>query len=298
MSFNNLYADWLMTESVLDIPRDGLDQNVFQFPEQGAPIVNTRIKQQIIAGVEQVHSIIPVQDYFIIGSILTPKYNEHSDIDVCCEVETAVNPIALETIVTLLNNINGSLAIGTSHPINYYVVQGQYDLDKTEAAYDLANDRWIKEPESISFNVRKFMGDFKSRLSGIDLATAELRRSLIDYDELVDLDSSDISNIEAEIQKVISTIEGEVQNIIQMYDNARLLRKNAFAKPMTPMEIRKFGAKNNLPDNVLYKMLERYYYSDLVAKLRSLVDDDDGMVDEDDVPKIKKSFTDFIGKIS
>jgi len=295
MKFDNLYKDWYMTESVLDIPRDGLDPSVFQFPEQGAPMLNARLKQQIIRGVEQIHSIIPVMDYYMIGSILTPKYNDHSDIDVNCEVDSEVNPMALENIVALLKNMNGSLASGTQHPINFYVVKGQFNMDKAEAVYDIANDRWIKEPDTTSFNVRKFMDKFKNKLSGVDLATAELRRNLIDFNELDDLDEHDISNLQVEVQKVISRIESEVEKIIQMYDNARVVRKHAFKKPMSPMEIRKFGIKNNLPENVLYKMLERYYYSDLVSKLKVIVND--GEVDEEDIPKIAKTFKDFVANI-
>jgi hypothetical protein len=294
MIFDELINDWYIGESVLDIPRDGLDPNVFQFPETGAPIINNRIKQQIIDGVSQIHLILPVQDYYVIGSILTTKYNEHSDIDVNCEVDVNINPVALENIIALLKNINGRLAIGTQHPINFFIVKGEFDHDKTEAIYDIANDRWIKEADEQPFNVRKFMNKFKSKLSGIDIATAELRRDLIDYDELDDLDETDISNIEFEVKKVLANIEADVSKIVQMYDNAKLIRKRAFAKDMSPMDIREFGRKNNLPDNIVYKMMERYFYKELAMKLRPVLDDD---IDESDIPKIKKTFKDFLGNI-
>ena len=295
MSFDNLLNDWYLSESVLDIPRDGLDPDVFQFPEQGAPVINARIKQQILDGVSQIHLILPVQDYFVIGSILTATYNEHSDIDVTCEVDVAVGPIGLENIVSLLKVINGRLAIGTRHPINFFVVQGEFDHDKTEAIYDIANDRWIKEAENTSFNVRRFMSKFRTKLNGIDIATAELRRDLIDYDELKDLDKTDIGNIEFEVKKALTNIEVDVANIIKMYDNAKILRTNAFEKSMTPMEIRKFGKKNNLPDNIIYKLMERYFYKDLVLKLKPLLDD--GEIEKKDIPEIKKTFKDFLNEI-
>lgn len=295
MSFDNLYKDWYLAESVLDIPRDGLDPNVFQFPDQGAPVINARIKQQIIDGVGQVHLIVPVQDYYVLGSILTPKYNEHSDIDVNCEVDANINPVALENLVSLLRNINGKLAIGTQHPINFFVVKGEFDQDKTEAIYDIANDRWIKEPDTTPFNARRFMDNYKHKLSGVDLATAELRRDLIDFKELEALDKEDVANIDFEIKKVLSNIEAEVKSIVDMYDNAKIIRKTAFDKEMTPMEIRKFGHKNNLPDNILYKMLERYFYRDLALKLKPLLSD--GKITKSDVPKVKKSFKDFLKNI-
>jgi len=292
MSFDNLYKDWYLGESVLDIPRNGLDPEVFQFPEMGAPIINNRIKQQIIDGVSQIHLVLPVQDYYVLGSILTPKYNAHSDLDVNCEVDAAIAPIDVEGIVALLKNINGKLAIGTQHPINFFVVQGTFDQSKTEAIYDIANDRWIKEPETESFNVRRFMDKYKQKLTGIDMATAELRRDLIDYEELAELDKNDITNIDFEVKKIISNIEADVAKIVKMYDNARILRKNAFQKDMSPMEIRKFGKKNNLPDNVLYKMMEKYFYRDLALKLKPLLAD--GEIEKKDIPKVKKTFKDFL----
>ena len=105
MRFDNLANDWFLEESVLDLPRDKLDAGVFTFPEQGPPVIKQAVKQQIIAGVGLVHSIIPVQDYFVIGSILTPKYNNYTDIDVNCEVEEHISEIGLERLVALLKNI-------------------------------------------------------------------------------------------------------------------------------------------------------------------------------------------------
>lgn len=295
MSFDNLFKDWYLSESVLDIPRDGLDPDVFQFPDQGAPVINARIKQQIIDGVSQIHLVVPVLDYFVIGSILTQQYNDHSDIDVTCEVGIEIGPVVVEKLVALLKNINGRLAIGTRHPVNFFIVNGEFDQDKTEAIYDVANDRWTKEAETTPFNVRRFMSKYKDKLQGIDLATAELRRDLIDYDELKELDDNDIANIEFEVKKILSNIEASVADIIKMYDDARILRKGAFEKDMSPMEIRKFGKKNNLPDNIVYKMMERYFYRDLVLKLKPLLSD--GELERSDIPKVKKSFKDFVKEI-
>ena len=295
MKFDNLLNDWYLGESVLDIPRDGLDPNIFQFPEQGAPIINSRIKQEIIRGVTEIHAITPVLDYYVIGSILTPKYNEHTDIDVNCEVDVAINPIALENLISLLKLINGKLASGTQHPLNFFIVRGMFDHDKTEAIYDIANDRWIKEPEDTSFNVRKFMSNFKSEFNTVDITTAELRRDLIDYKELEKLNKEDISNIEFEVKTILTNIEGDITKIVKMYDSAKIVRKQAFDKKMTPMQIRKFGHKNNLPENVLYKMLERYFYRDLALRLKPLLAD--GEITEDEIPEVRRSFRDFLKKI-
>lgn len=297
MSFDNLFNEWYLGESVLDLPRTSLDPNVFQFPEDGtAPIINARIKQQIIEGVRQIHLVVPVQDYYVIGSVLTPQYNEHSDIDVNCEVEEEISPIALENLIAVLKHINGKLAIGTLHPINFHVVRGMFDHDKAQAIYDIANDRWIKEPKTDRFSVRNFLNKFKEELATVDIATAELRRDIIDFEEIQKLSKEDIENVEYEIEKMLDAIEIDVAKIVKVYDNARIIRKQAFDRQMTPMEIRKFGAKNNLPENILYKLLERYYYKDLADKLRPMLDDDKG-IEKKEIPKIKKTLKDFINKL-
>ena len=41
-----------------------------------------------------------------------------------------------------------------------------------------------------------------------------------------------------------------------------------------PDEIRKYGIKNKLPKNVIYKMLEKYHYSKLFAKCKKVMEDD------------------------
>lgn len=295
MMFNKRYSDWFLTESVLDIPRDGLDQGVFQFPEQGAPMIHPRIKLQILEPLKEINKIITILDYFVIGSILTPKYNSNSDIDVVIEVEEELPAIKREELISLLTIVNGKLATGTTHPINYYIVNGQYDLNKTEAAYDIANDKWLKEPEARTFNVKKYVSKLKSEFMTVDLATAELRRDLIDFNELKTLSNEDVKGINDEIQKLIEKIEIDIENIIQTYLNARTIRKAAFDRAMTPAEIRKFGIKNQLPENILYKLLERYFYKDLAVRLRELLDD--GITTKSDVAKVQNTFKDFITRI-
>ena len=42
---------------------------------------------------------------------------------------------------------------------------------------------------------------------------------------------------------------------------------------MSPDEIRKFGVKNRLPKNVIYKMLEKYHYLKFFKKLKEIMED-------------------------
>lgn len=295
MKFDRQFSQWYLNESVLDIPKDGLDPTVFNFPDQGAPIIHTRIRAQILQPLVDINKIVTVLDYFIIGSILTPKYGSNSDIDVVVEVEEEISAVKLENLVSLLKSINGKLAVGTTHPINYFILKGQYDLDKTEAAYDIADDNWLKEPQEQTFNVRKYVAKLKNTFTEVDLATAELRRDLIDFKELKTLSKSDISGITDEVKKTLAKIETDIEGIIQTYLNAKTLRKAAFDREMTPADIRKFGIKNQLPENILYKLLERYFYRDFAIKLKELADE--GIDTTADVQKVRKTFQDFFSRV-
>jgi len=294
MNFDKTFNQWYFTESVLDIPRDGLDTTVFQFPEEGAPILHPRIRSQIINDLTEVQKLTPITDYFLIGSILTPKYTSTCDIDVTVEISSEISPIKFENLVSLLKQINGKLAVGTMHPINYYFVKGDYNLQNTEAAYDIANEKWIKEPSTTSFNAKRYINRMKAELKTVDLATAELRRDLIDFTELKKLSKDEISTLDYEVKNILAEIESSIDAIIQVYDNAKTLRQSAFNKALTPAEIRKFGSKNNLPENILYKLLERYYFTDFVNRLRDIVDDG---VTKDNVATIKRTFKDFISRM-
>ena len=55
---------------------------------------------------------------------------------------------------------------------------------------------------------------------------------------------------------------------------------------MSPEEIRKFGVKNRLPKNVIYKMLEKYHYLKFFKKLKEMMED--GKLSPDELKSLSK----------
>lgn len=287
--FNN-YFNSFINESVLDIPRNSLDPTVFEFPDGGNPIMHPAIKTQIMSDIDKLREIVDVVTYFVIGSILTKRYNPHSDIDVNVQIDVP-NDRTVEQIHDLIKQLNGKLATGTTHPINYYIMQGEYNLDKTYAAYDVANEVWIKEPEKVDVEIQKYVDDFQNAVNKFDFNTAELRRDIIDFEEIKSLDKEKVKGIESIMQSKLKEIENKIETLVRSYKDIKTLRKTAFEKDMTTDEIRKYGKKNNLPENIIYKMLERYYYFDFVKKLKKLIEDD--KITTDDIKDIKKAGQEF-----
>ena len=54
---------------------------------------------------------------------------------------------------------------------------------------------------------------------------------------------------------------------------------------MSPEEIRKFGIKNRLPKNVIYKMLEKYHYIKFYKYCKKILDD--GVVSDKEIDDLE-----------
>lgn len=287
--FNKTFND-IINESIIDIPRNSLDPTVFQFNDNIPPIMHPIIKMQIMNDIEKFRDIVPVTIYFVVGSILTKKYTPRSDIDVNVQIDSKDDTIT-EEIFDLIKNINGYLAAGTTHPINYYVIKDDYNFNNTDAAYDVKNEVWIKEPENDDVNVQKYMNKFQTTVNGIDFNAAELRRTIIDYEELKKMDTDQIANLQGKVELKLKEIEDTVESLVRQYKNIKSIRKQSFEKDMSPTEIRKYGKKNKLPENIIYKLLERYYYFEFMKELKRVLEDD--KITDKEISDIKRAGREF-----
>jgi len=290
MNTFNAFFNSFINESIVDIPRNSLDPTVFEFPDDGPPIMHPIIKTQIMSDIDKFRELVPVVTYFAVGSILTKQYTAHSDIDINVQIDAPKDRV-LESVFELMKRLNGRMASGTTHPINYYVIQEDYDLDKTVAAYDIVSERWIKEPKIVNVSSEDYMQKFQNSVNGIDFGTSELRRNIIDYETLKSMDGDNIKDLNTKMQAKLDKIENNIEALLRSYKNVKTLRKNAFEKEMSPAEIRKYGEKNKLPENIIYKMLERYYYFDFIKELKRVMEDD--KVSDKDISDIKSAGKEF-----
>lgn len=270
MNFETYY-----TESILDMTRSGLDPTVFQLSEGLPPILQPAIKEQIMADLLNFKRAIDITKAYIIGSILTRNYNSKSDIDVTIEVhkedideETGI--LGVGKIIATLRALNGKLATGTTHPINYYVTT-DFNEDNADAIYDLETDKWIKQATDSELRVQDYMSRFNELVGSVDLVTGKLKRDVIDYEELSELSDYDIVNMHTLLSKKLYEINKNIETLVHFKDELKAKREEAFNHPMTPEEVVKYSSKNKLPVNVLYKLFQRYYYFDLIKKLDEIV---------------------------
>ena len=275
------------TESIIDIPRQTYAPKVFD----DANTKNPKIKPSVIKMIEdqlaEFEKEYPVLKYTLIGSILTKRYRNDADLDINVLFDVPVEKREDERVrlskkylsASNPDNIQGIEIPGTEHPINYYFITDRETYDsqngKADAVFDIKGQKFIKRPEDYVFDMDLYLKDFQKKVDEIDVIKGELKRDIVDYDELSDLKPGEIKNLEKRLAGKLAEIKKDLQDLGDVYVTVDAERRDAFDKDMTPDEIKTFSIKNRLPKNVIYKMLEKYHYLTFLKKCIHILDDDE-----------------------
>ena len=272
-------------ESIIDIPRRTYAPKVFDDADTPNPTIKDSVKKQIQNQLKEFESEYPILKVSLIGSILTKRYRNDADLDlnvlfdVPAEKQEEERTRLSKKYLSANNpdNIQGKLIPGSEHPINYYFITDKETYDdqnkKADAVFDIENNKFIKRPEDFTFDVKLYINDFEKKVQELDVIKGELKRDIIDYRELEELEPNDILNLQDRINDKLEEIEDSIKSIIKVGDGVDADRRAAFDKDMSPDEIQKFGIKNRLPKNVIYKMLEKYHYLNFYKKCKKILDD-------------------------
>ena len=286
-----------ITESIIDIPRRTYAPGVFDNANTKEPKIKSEIIGMIMKQFTEFKKEYPILDYSLIGSILTKRYRDDADLDINILFDVPKEKQEEERIrlskkylsVKNPDNVQGKLIPGTKHPINYYFITDKKTYDdqnkKADAVYDIGKNKFIKRPDDFVFDIDTYIKDFNKKVQEIDVIRGELKRDIIDYDELKDLTPNDILDLQDKINSKLEEIEDNIQQIIKIGDNVESDRRAAFDTDMTPDEIRIYGIKNRLPKNVIYKMLEKYHYLKFYKKCKQILDD--GKVSDKEIDDLK-----------
>ena len=282
------------SESIIDIPRKTYARGVFDKADTGAPELKPSVKKMVLDGIKTFEKFGKVVKYTLIGSILTKQYRADADLDVNILFDIPGSKAEQEKVHDEIREyqaeINGKTIPGTEHPINYFSIIDPATFSKArdmaDGTFDIDLNKFIKKPEPGTFEPEKYVADFQKRVSEIDVVKGELARDMIDYEELKDLSSADIDNLQSLISKKLAEIKSSINTLIDIGDKTVQDRKDSFDKDMSPDEIRKFGVKNRLPKNVIYKMLEKYHYLKFFKKLNEIMED--GKISPDELKSLSK----------
>ena len=270
-----------LKESIIDIPRKTYARGVFDKADTPNPVLKPSVKKMALDGIKTFEKFGKVVKYTLIGSILTKQYRADADLDINILFDIPGSKAEQEKVHDEIREyqaeINGKNIPGTEHPINYFSIIDPVTFNKArdmaDGTFDIDTNKWIKKPEPGTFEPEKYVTDFQKRVSEIDVVKGELVRDMIDYEELKDLTNADIENLSGLVSKKLAEIKDSINTLIDIGDKTIADRKDAFSIDMSPDEIRKFGVKNRLPKNVIYKMLEKYHYLKFFKKLKEIMED-------------------------
>ena len=285
-------------ESIIDIPRKTYAPGVFDDEDTDNPKIKIDVLNMITAQFEEFEKEYPILDYSLIGSILTKRYRNDADLDINVLFDIPEEKREEERLrlskkylsAASPDSIQGKLIPGTKHPVNYYFITDKETYDdqnkKADAVFNIKGQKFVKRPEDFVFDKDMYMKDFQKKVDEIDLIKGELKRDIIDYDELKELTPDDIENLQSRVSKKLEEIEKGIKDIIDIGVELDTDRRAAFDRDMTPDEIKTYGIKNRLPKNVIYKMLEKYHYLKFYKKCKQILDD--GEVSDDEIDSLKK----------
>ena len=289
-------------ESIIDIPRRTYAPGVFDDADTSNPKIKESVKALIDKQIAEFEKEYPVVKMGLVGSILTKRYRNDADLDINVLFDVPKDKREDERIrlskqflsASNPDNIQGKLIPGTKHPINYYLITDmkiyQDQEDKADAVFDIENNKFTKRPDDFNFDVGLYLKDFQKKVDEIDVVKGELKRDIIDYDELKELKPNDILDLQDKINGKLEEIEDGIVDIIKIGDTVDAERRAAFDTDMTPDEIKKYSIKNRLPKNVVYKMLEKYHYLKFWKKCKKILDD--GEVTDAEIDSLKKESLD------
>jgi len=265
----------IQNESILDPESPTLDNAVFVNAKHEHPVIVPRIKEQILNNVRKINKISKVIDYFVVGSILTKRYLPNSDIDVTVQVKKLSEDGANKRN-KLLKVINGLTAKGTLHPINYFVIDEEYDDQNADNIYDLSSDTWIKTSSPSQATVKDVIGEFEKYVQQVDLKKDRLERDIIDVKILkilMGMNPREKRVLKRQMQVKVAEVQKNMKQIVDFFSTIKKRRENAFREPLSMSELAELGSKNNLSENILYKLFERYEYLNLYHHLKNSIDE-------------------------
>ena len=284
-------------ESIIDIPRRTYAPKVFDDADTKDPKIKASVKAQIDRQLKEFESEYPILKTSLIGSILTKRYRKDADLDinVLFDVPEDKREVERERLSKKYlsaknpDNIQGKLIPGSDHPINYYFITDKETYDdqnkKADAVYDIETNKFVKRPEDFVFDKNLYIKDFDKKVQELDVIKGELKRDIIDYRELEELEPNDVLDLQDKIKDKLEEIEDSIEQIVKVGDGVDADRRAAFDSDMTPDQIQKFGIKNRLPKNVIYKMLEKYHYIKFYKYCKKILDD--GVVSDKEIDDLE-----------
>lgn len=278
-----------LKESIIDPKQPTLSPQIFENPESDSPEMKSEVRDFILAGIDGLSKELPVLRSAMIGSTTTQRYQDDADLDVNIQTKNATEDVEIRRLRKIADDHSGKLVPGTKHPVNFHLWFDDKGFDRAneiaDGVFDVVENKFLRTSIDRPFDISEYFSAFKKVVSKIDCLKDELRHDLIDYEQLKSASPEEISGLKEMIKVQIDKIEMDVEKLAELHHDVKQDRRDMFARDSTPEEIKHYGIKNRFPENVIYKLLERYHYLTFLDKIDKMVDDK--TVDQSDIELLR-----------
>ena len=290
------------------------DRFVFSDPLSEMPTLRDEVRRAILIYIDNIRHYLPVQGVKIIGQSLLPCHPQDCEIDVLIEVggktiyyTPGFGDDKMHSAYKDLSLIQNTPLPGNPHTLMFTVVnspekEGEKGYPDYDDVYDVENNVWVKHDglkavdmeNAMKADVEKFLNDLSRRVAVIDLKVHNVTNNIADVEDLEKrFRAKQLPELKKQLESRLSQIESDVKTIIRRYERLNKQRageyKNADARKLSEL-----AKRAELPDDVVYRLLERYCYVELSKKLNEILDE--GPVTADTVVDLKKVFDNFLNK--
>lgn len=285
-----------LAKSILDERLSTLDDAIWDDAGSEAPKLKADVHRQVWEGIRELVGNLPVERAYIAGSITSYRYLPDADVDVSLTVR--MTDEEYDALKENVAGINGRNAVGTEHPINYFLMRADepVGMERYDSVYDLQTGDWLKPPSDHGVDLLSIYDKFSRDVSSVDASKADAWRALVDLKLLKEAlkagaSPDQVKIITEKIKRRLKDLDGAVDYLAESYDAANKQRLRAFSDyleraakgdteglPPSP---------NLMPENVAYKLLERYHYLTFMHALNNLVDESGDIDSPEDIAEVE-----------
>ena len=278
-----------MRASIIDYPRKQLDEAIWAVDGQTISL-QPNIEQEIKNIVQKFLTHVDlsrrsVKDILIYGSILTNQWNSKTDIDarILLDPDFVHRGMTGDDLFELSKDIlHGTKVGGTQHPFNATVV---IDGEQTELG---RHSLGLTDKDPV-FSLRtgkvKNFGNWNDEKFDPDVEFKEEKKSAEELMEYLDnlIHNAKTQTIDIELlkeaisnvnnpNKIISKLEEKINQLtntifllVKEYEELKSNRSEGYESAPENIDHHK------MPQNIIYKILDKYKYIDVMKKLKSIL---------------------------
>jgi hypothetical protein len=168
---------------------------------------------------------------------------------------------------------------GTKHPLTYYVMppgEEKQLVGRKEELYDIGHEVWICPPgKAVNLTeevINPALEEASEFMSRINQHMADARKGVIDYALLLEvITPENAASRYIQIAEKLREIDNDLKELKNEYALLKQKRMDAFEKGDSLVG----GNSNYSLGNIIFKLVERYKYLDVLRKIKRITDDMD-----------------------